>query len=122
MTKTVRTGILYFAMAAILIAALITIRPETKTSPPSDTSPTDQVAPTSILPEQDSSPSTFELKLTAETLYFTAYNADGSVSEQKIIDYIDIYSLYTEQLKPLQKGITFKNRESVAEFIQDLGS
>lgn len=122
MTRTAKVSILYFFMAAVLIMALITIRPATKSSPPPENPASDLTSAAANIPKQPSPTSLFELKLSGDILLFTTYGSDGNISQQKTIDYIDIYSLYPEQLQSLQKGIFFKSRESAAEFIQDLGS
>lgn len=118
MINTVKNGIIYFLTAVILTAALITIRPAPKTSPDAPV-PARQVAAQS---QKTGDPTLFELKLIGEVLHFNEYSADGSLFVKKTIDYIDVYSLYPEQSASLQKGIFFKSRESVAEYIQDLGS
>lgn len=122
MTTRIKTGILYFFMAVVLIAALITIRPAASPSSPPANTPAKRAASSIIIPETKPSPSLFELKLTENILYFTFYDDNGSPIEQKTIDYINIYSLYPEQLNSLKKGISFSSQESAAEFIQDLGS
>ena len=120
MINTVKNGIIYFSTATILTAALITIRPVAKPSPEATASPPiKQVAADS---QKNDVPTLFELKLIDKVLYYNAYSAGGAVYEQKTIDYIDIYSLYPEQSASLQEGIFFESRESVAEYIQDLGS
>ena len=52
------------------------------------------------------------------------YELDSSGAElgRKIIDYIDVYSLYPSQIDTLLAGASFDSREAAAEFIQDLGS
>lgn len=121
MTKSVRKGILYLIMTAVIIAALITIRPATSSLPPAKTSAAEHTAKTVVEPSREQI-LTFKLKLSEGILSFTSYSEDGEPVQQKIIDYIDIYSLYPEQLSALEEGITFSSRESAAEFIQDLGS
>lgn len=52
------------------------------------------------------------------------YTLDSSGAElgRKVIDYIDVYSLYPSQIETLLAGASFDSREAAAEFIQDLGS
>ena len=121
MINPLRKSKLYFLMAAVITAALITIRPATKSLPPTKSSAADLTAETVVEPSHEQI-LTFKLKLSEGVLFFTSYSEDGQAVHQKIIDYIDIYSLYPEQLSALEKGIAFNSRESAAEFIQDLGS
>lgn len=121
MINPLRKGILYFLMAAVTTAALITIRPATKALPPTKASVASPLSGAAVLPS-DNQNQTFELKLLEGILYFASYTENGEIVQRETIDYIDLYSLYPEQLLTLQKGITFSNKESAAEFIQDLGS
>ena len=120
MTKTIRNGIIYFFMIITLVASLITIRPAEIPSPSSEAPSVDHTS--AALPGEIPVSTEFELKLTEGILYFSEYAPDGHPIRQETIDYIDIYSLYQEQLQSLEQGITFKTLESAAEFIQDLGS
>lgn len=98
------------------ILALLNIRPVAEPSGPPQNIPVNEnisVSPTET---------TYLLIVLNGQLLLRSYNEKGELTEQKPIQYIDIYSLYSDQLSQLQKGIFFESAEAVAQYIQDLGS
>ncbi|MBR6523580.1 MAG: hypothetical protein IKT39_03100 [Clostridia bacterium] len=69
-----------------------------------------------------SSVSGYKVMLSDGAVCLYTLDSSGNELDRTIIDYIDIYSLYPSQIDMLLAGANFENRESAAEFIQDLGS
>lgn len=74
------------------------------------------------LPPDNGVSSSFLINLQDEYICLTEFDSAGTELSKKIIDYINIYSLYPYQLEQLRAGAHFDSREAAAEFIQDLGS
>ena len=103
-------------LAAII--AMVNIRPAAENiSAPSAQSKTAKTEATNA-----PAVSGYKVMLSDGAVCLYTLDASGAELDRKIIDYIDIYSLYPSQIDTLLAGANFESREAAAEFIQDLGS
>lgn len=115
--KTLRPVLCAF-IAITAISAAVNIRPQAESTP----APINQTeaAETEASPQPE--PSGYKVILADGAVCLYALDSSGAELDRKIIDYIDIYSLYDSQREALLAGAQFDSREAAAEFIQDLGS
>lgn len=118
MTKKKFYPVLYIAIFSVAIAALINIRPVPEDLP----EPITPIKAATIDPAPEPAPANYEIKFSDGVVCLYTLDESGTELDRKIIDYIDIYSLYKSQVDALRSGIKFDSREAAAEFIQDLGS
>ena len=115
--KTLRIILLPVIILAATSAA-INIRPPARSMPAPVTQ--SETAQTEATPQP--AVSGYRVMLSDGVICLYTLDASGAELDRKIIDYIDVYSLYPSQINTLLAGASFDSREAAAEFIQDLGS
>ncbi len=118
MSKKILSAFLITAIFAVALSAMVTIRPVEENVPAPITET--KAAETEAVPEPI--PTSYKVILKDGAVCLYTIDESGTELSRKIIDYIDIYSLYDSQLEILRSGAVFDSREAAAEFIQDLGS
>lgn len=115
--KTLRL-ILLSAIILVATSAAINIRPPARSMP----APVLQPITSENKTEVSSTPYSYRVILTDGAICLYTLDASGTELGRKIIDYIDVYSLYPSQIDTLLTGVFFNSKEDAAEFIQDLDS
>ena len=100
------------------IIAMVNIRPAAENTPGNPQQI--KAAQTEVAPEP--AISGYKVMLSDGAVCLYTLDSSGAELGRKVIDYIDVYSLYPSQIETLLAGASFDSREAAAEFIQDLGS